>query len=82
MDHILPVHVPRRFEQLLHEKGGLGLGEAFASLEQLIETLVVTEFQQNVAVGSVFKVVFVLTHKAMLEIAVNFDFGLQLTVGK
>lgn len=74
----MPVHVPRCFEQLLHKKSGLGLSEAFASLEQLIETLIVAEFQQNVAVGSVFKVVFVLTHIAVLEIAMNFDFGLQL----
>lgn len=78
MNDVQLVHVFRRLEQLSHEIGGLGFGESFPSFDHFVETLVVTQFEENVTIVSVLKVVFKGAHVTVFEGSVDLDFCLQL----
>lgn len=55
--------------------------QSLASLEQVIQTLVLANFQQNVHIFSVFKKVLELAHVLVLQTAMNFYFAHELLLG-
>jgi hypothetical protein len=78
VNDIIAVHVSNRLEHLSHEKDSLRFRQLFPTLDHLIHTLVVTEFEQNVAVVTVFEKVFVFANVFVFERAVNLNLSLQL----
>jgi hypothetical protein len=78
MDHKLIMKVMHGFQQLTHNKGCFGLGQALSTLDHLVHTLIVTQLQQDITVLAILKEMFVLTHMPVLERAVNLNFRLQL----
>ena len=80
MNDIDFVHVPRRKNELLQEIGSFGFGEALSPFDHFVETLVVTQLEQDVAIVAIFKVVFVLTNVLVFERSMNLDLGLELFI--
>lgn len=74
------VHVTSRMNQLLQEIGCFRFCESFSPFDHFIETLIVTQLEQDVAIVAIFKVVFVLTNVFVFECAMNLDLGLQLSL--
>lgn len=78
VDHVVLVHVLDGKKELRHEVGRLGLGEPLAALDHLVHALVVTQFQQYVAVLAIFEEVLELAHVLVLQHSMDLDFRLQL----
>ena len=55
--------------------------ESLPSFEELVQTLIGTQFQQDVYVFTILKEVLELAHIRILDTPVNFDFAHELLFG-
>ena len=78
VNDILVVQVLDCIQQMSHVVCGFGFRQSFATFEQFIQTLIVTQLQQDVTILLVFKEMFEFAHVRMLQRAMDFDLGLQL----
>ena len=78
MNDVFIVNVLHRVEQLAHEVRCFGLGQALAPFDHFVQALVVTQFEEDVAVVAIFKKVLVLAHVLVFERSMDLDFCLQL----
>lgn len=78
VNHILTMHVTSGFHDLLQEICCFRFGEAFTTFDHFVQTLILAEFKENIAIVLIFKVVFVLANKPMFQIAMDLDLSLQL----
>ena len=78
MDHSLVVHVFDRLEQLVDIVRCLWFCDALSPFDHFVHALVMTQFEQDVAVGPILKEVFVFAYVTVLQDPMDLDFGLQL----
>lgn len=81
VDHILIMNVLYRFQQLHHEEGRFGFRQSLSSFDHFIQTLVVTQLEEDVTIVTILKEVFVFTYVLMFECTVDLDLGLELLCG-
>ena len=65
-------------KKLFSEVGGFRFREALSTLNHFVHALIVTKFQQNVAIFTILKEVLVLADMFVLQCSVNLDFRLEL----
>ena len=78
MNHVLIVHVFGGFTELMHVVGSFWFSEFLPAFDHFVETLIMAQFEKDVAIRSVFKEVLVLADVSMLECSMNLNFGLKL----